>query len=164
MNRRFMLQSTALFAASMVTRRARAQASVVDTSNYFIMNQSAALPVRLPPKPVAGPSLTPDDVNALERELRCQCGCTLDVYTCRTTDLVCQVAPAMHRDVSTLAAGGYTSDEILSAFAEVYGDRVLMAPPARGFNRLAYALPWLGVVTGAVVLTFALRRRAQEAG
>ena len=28
-------------------------------------------------------------IQALEKRLRCGCGCTLDVYTCRTTDFTC---------------------------------------------------------------------------
>jgi cytochrome c-type biogenesis protein CcmH len=108
--------------------------------------------------------LSTDSLNALERELRCQCGCTLDVYTCRTTDPVCQVAPAMHRDVVILAQGGHTADEIREAFADVYGESVLLAPPARGLNLLAYTAPWIVALAAAVVLTVALRRRKGPVG
>jgi cytochrome c-type biogenesis protein CcmH len=90
--------------------------------------------------------------------LRCQCGCTLDVYACRTTDSVCQVAPAMHRDVLALVQGGYDAEEILDAFRDVYGDRVLLAPPRRGSTLLAY-LPPLGIAYAIVALTIRLRRR-----
>ena len=131
---------------------------LVDTSNFAIMDQSAARPVRRPAKPGVAPLLSADGVNAVERELRCQCGCTLDLYTCRTTDLVCQVAPSMHRDVLALAQGGHSADEIREAFAEVYGDDVLLAPPARGLNLLAYVAPTMVTLGTAVMLTVRLRR------
>jgi cytochrome c-type biogenesis protein CcmH len=86
------------------------------TSNLFDMNQEAAQTVRRPPKRDARASMSNDDRDALEHQIRCQCGCTLDVYTCRTTDFSCQVSPAMHRDVMSLVAGGYSAQEILDAF------------------------------------------------
>src|SRR6185436_17181881 len=67
---------------------------VKDTSNLFAMDQSAARPVRLPPKPNAVPLLTDDQRDDLEQRIHCQCGCTLSVYICRTTDFSCQVSPA----------------------------------------------------------------------
>jgi cytochrome c-type biogenesis protein CcmH len=102
--------------------------------------------------------MSSDARDALEHRLRCQCGCTLDVFTCRTTDFSCQVSPAMHRDVMALVDGGYTEPEILSAFVDVYGERVLMAPPKVGFNVIGYILPATAIAFGAVALAFVLRR------
>lgn len=133
-------------------------AGIADTSNLFVMDQSAARSVRLPRKPGASPSMSVAERDALEHRLRCQCGCTLDVYTCRTTDFSCQVSPSMHRDVMALVDGGYTAEEIIAAFEEVYGERVLMAPKREGFNLLAYALPGAAIAGGAVVLAVVLRR------
>ena len=45
----------------------------------------------------------------------CPCPCTLDVYTCRTTDFSCTISPAVHRDINALVAGGYSADEIMAA-------------------------------------------------
>ena len=101
---------------------------VRDTTNLFAMDQSAARPVRLPPKPGATPVLTTAQRDELEHHLHCQCGCTLDVFTCRTTDFSCQVSPAMHRDVMELVKGGYGAQEIIDAFVATYGERALMAP------------------------------------
>src|SRR5689334_1652442 len=60
------------------------------TSNLFDMDQDAAKTVRRAPKPGARASMTADQRDDLERQIRCQCGCTLDVYICRTTDFSCQ--------------------------------------------------------------------------
>jgi len=151
----------ALAAVVVETRRVGAQKQAAtqrkDTSNLFPMDQDAALTVRLAPKPGAAPSMTADERDALEHRIRCQCGCTLDVFTCRTTDFSCQVSPAMHRDIMVLVAGGYGADEIMNAFVRSYGDRVLMAPPRVGFNILGYVLPGIAVGVGAVVIALVIR-------
>jgi cytochrome c-type biogenesis protein CcmH len=131
---------------------------LVDTSNLFAMDQTAARSVRLPPKPGATPSMSNEERDALEHRIRCQCGCTLDVFTCRTTDFSCQVSPSMHRDVMSLVDGGYGAQEILDSFVNVYGERVLMAPPKAGFNLVGYVLPGIAVTVGAVVLAVMMRR------
>jgi cytochrome c-type biogenesis protein CcmH len=135
------------------------------TSNLFDMNQEAARGVVRPPKPGAAPSMTNDQRDALEHQMRCQCGCTLDVYTCRTTDFSCQVSPAMHRDVMALVEGGYSAPEIIDAFVDTYGERVLMAPKKEGFNWAGYIVPFAAVGGGAVAVAAVLRgmhRRSEE--
>jgi len=121
------------------------------------MDQEAWRSVRLAPKPNATPSMTPEERDAFEHNVRCQCGCTLDVFTCRTTDFSCQVSPAMHRDIMAMVAGGYTAAEITDTFKKVYGDRVLMAPPKEGFNIVGYVLPGVAVAIGAVVLMYVIK-------
>ena len=123
------------------------------------MDDEAYKPVRLAAKPNAAPSMTVDERDALEHRLHCQCGtCTLDVYTCRTTDFTCPVSPAMHRDVMSLVAGGYGADEILATFQQHYGEKVLMAPRKQGFNWLGYIVPFAALVGGAVFVAILLKR------
>lgn len=126
-------------------------------SNLFDMNQEAARRVIRPPKPGARPSMTDDQRDTLEHDLRCQCGCTLDVYTCRTTDFSCQVSPAMHRDVMALVEGGYSASEIIDAFVHTYGERVLMAPKKEGFNWAGYIVPFATLGAGAAAVSVVLR-------
>ena len=158
---RLVAGSAGALSVAAVGRRAIAQApqapSSVDTSNLFAMDQSASRPVRLPPKPGARAVVSADERDALEHRLRCQCGCTLDVYTCRTTDFSCQVSPSMHRDVMSLVSGGYSAQEIIDAFVGVYGERVLMAPSASGFNLLGWIAPFAALGGGAILVAVMLR-------
>jgi cytochrome c-type biogenesis protein CcmH len=168
-SRRDFLRRAALGAAASVAgaRAARGQQRgpthdtniVRDTTNLFAMDQMAARSVTLPPKPGARPSMTDLERDDLEHRLHCQCGCTLDVFTCRTTDFSCQVSPAMHRDVVALVNGGYSAQEIMDAFVGAYGNRVLMAPPKVGFNLLAWITPGIAVVIGGVAVAMWLGRR-----
>lgn len=157
--REFVTRLAATGVASAVGSRVlRAQApSGVDSSNLFAMDQSASRPVRLPAKPGARAVVSTAERDEIEHRIRCQCGCTLDVYTCRTTDFSCQVSPSMHRDVMSLVSGGYTAQEILDAFVGVYGERVLMAPPATGFNLLGWLAPFVVLGGGTLLVTALLR-------
>jgi cytochrome c-type biogenesis protein CcmH len=149
-------------AAQEGTQPANQQAGA--NSNLFDMNQGAARRVVRPPRAGAQRSMTDDQRDALEHDLRCQCGCTLDVYTCRTTDFSCQVSPAMHRDIVALVEGGYGAEEILDAFEHAYGERALMAPRKSGFNLLAWITPGAALLIAGAVLATVLRRWGRAAG
>jgi cytochrome c-type biogenesis protein CcmH len=133
------------------------QPQVGSASNLSAMDQSAAQSVRRPPKPGAHPSMTDAARDDLEHHIRCQCGCPMDVYTCRTTDFTCEVSPAMHADIKTLIEGGYSAQEILDSFVDTYGERVLMAPRAQGFNLLGWVAPFIAFGAGAVAVAVVLR-------
>ncbi len=131
--------------------------------NFTPMEQGAYRPTIRPAKPGATPQLTEAERDALEHRIKCQCGCILDIYTCRTTDFTCQVSPAMHRDVLRLIEGGYSADEILAAFVETYGEVALTEPVKEGFNWAGYLAPGVGMGIGAVLLAFMIRRWAATA-
>lgn len=98
-------------------------------------------------------------IQAIEKQLLCTCGCTLDVYTCRTTDFSCTYSPALHREVVALHEQGRTAQEILDTFVAKYGEQALMAPAPEGFNLAGYLLPGV-VVTGlGTMLVRVLTRR-----
>jgi cytochrome c-type biogenesis protein CcmH len=99
------------------------------------------------------------EIQAIEQKLACNCGCTLDVFTCRTTDFSCTYSPALHREVLALRDQGKSAREILDAFVEKYGEKALMAPKPRGFNLWGYLLPGVAVAGAGVALAALLRRR-----
>jgi cytochrome c-type biogenesis protein CcmH/NrfF len=104
-----------------------------------------------------------DAIQAIEKRLRCTCGCQLDVYTCRTTDFTCETSPAMHQRVLALEAAGKSGPEIVDAFVQENGVSILMAPPKHGFNLAGYFMPAILILTAAVVLTLVLRRWTRAA-
>jgi cytochrome c-type biogenesis protein CcmH len=163
MDRRNFLKGLAVSCAAgaLYTHGVSAQEDTRNTTGT--MDQGAAKSVRLPPKPNATPLLTDAERDELEHQLRCQCGCSLDVYTCRTTDFTCEVSPAMHRDVMALIAGGYNAEEIKAAFQDVYGERVFMAPVKEGFNWVGYILPFAVLGGGAVFVSALLKRWSRPA-
>jgi len=104
-----------------------------------------------------------DVIQAIEKRLRCTCGCNLDVYTCRTTDFTCTTSPAMHRHVMELASQGQTGQQIVDAFVRENGVAILMAPPKHGFNLAGYFTPAVLILVAGTLLVLALRRWSRAA-
>jgi len=156
--RRFFAASAGGAAMLLVARAVRAQegAQVNTGAANAPMESDRYKPVQLAAK--GAPVMNQAKRDELEHHIHCQCGCNLDVYTCRTTDFSCQVSPAMHRDVMALVAGGYSAPEIIAAFTAVYGDRVLMAPPSSGFDLAAWITPFVALAAGIALVLLVLRR------
>ena len=128
------------------------------------MDGDGYIPVRRLPRPAAAKRLSPLERDAVERMLSCPCPCTLDVFTCRTS-MPCGFSPRLHADVVQLANGGYSADEILAAFEQAYGEKILMAPHKEGFNWVGWIAPFAAVGGGALVAGALIRqwgRRAAE--
>lgn len=101
-------------------------------------------------------------IQSIEKRLRCTCGCTLDVYTCRTTDFTCTYSPQLHREVLQLRESGMSGQQIIDAFVAKYGEQALMAPEPHGFNLAGYLVPGtLVAAAGAVMLWILSRRRTR---
>jgi cytochrome c-type biogenesis protein CcmH len=154
--RRFLAGVTGMGASVVFAARANA----MQTTQSFAgpMEQDAYRPVKLAPIAGAAPSMTDDKRDELEHQIKCQCGCVLDVYTCRTTDFSCSVSPAMHQDVMALVQGGHNATQILAAFQAVYGEQILMSPLKRGFNLVGYMLPSVALVVAGVAVAGLIRR------
>jgi cytochrome c-type biogenesis protein CcmH/NrfF len=118
----------------------------------------------------AGPSLQPvtaEDndaaIQAIEKRLKCTCGCGLDVYTCRTTDFTCPVSPKMHAHVIELTKAGMSGEAIVAQFVSEHGLEILMAPPKHGFNLAGYFTPAVTILAAAAILLVVMRRWVRRA-
>ena len=101
------------------------------------------------------------EIQAIELRLACNCGCTLDVFTCRTTDFSCTYSPKLHREVLALRNQGMSAQQVIDAFVERYGEKALMAPKPKGFNLAGYLVPGAAIATaGAALVLLISRRRA----
>lgn len=103
----------------------------------------------------AGPGLASEEkptLAELESELYCP--------TCQQL-LALSNAPIARRIrafISTRIAAGDTKSEIKDKLVAEFGEGVLAAPPARGFNLLAWVLPIAGALVSLVVLGVLARR------
>jgi len=60
---------------------------------------------------------------------------------------------------------GKSDEAIIAYFIEKYGNTVLAAPPASGFNLTAWVTPFVALAIGTLVAIYFVRRfRAQWAG
>lgn len=156
--REFLLGVPVVGLVAALPRRSLAMQAMQTFNGPMLDANEVYRPVTLPPKANATASMTDAQRDELEHQIHCQCGCNLDVYTCRTTDFACSVSPAMHADVMGLVSGGHTAQEILAAFKAVYGEKVLMAPGKSGFNLVGYTMPFVALGAGAVIVSVLLQR------
>lgn len=140
-----------------VAQQAPAQGNAPANAGGAEMTSDSYKPVVRPAKPGAKPTMDAKQLEAFERNLACPCPCTLDVYTCRTTDFACGISPAVHGDIQRLVDGGYSADEIMAAMTGTYGDFILMQPRKEGFNLLAWFAPFAAIAVGAVGIGVLLR-------
>ncbi|MBI3537322.1 MAG: cytochrome c-type biogenesis protein CcmH [Chloroflexi bacterium] len=104
-----------------------------------------------------GPNLD-DEVNRISRELYCPVCPNTPLDVCNTQ--ACAQWRALIKDK---LSQGESEQQIRDYFVTQYGERVLGAPPAQGFNWLAYILPGLallggGMIAWATVLQWRARR------
>ena len=99
------------------------------------------------------------EIQAIETRLACNCGCTLDVFTCRTTDFSCTYSPRLHREVLALRSQGKTAQQVLDAFVAKYGEKALMAPKPKGFNLAGYLVPGVAIASAGAALAMLIVRR-----
>jgi cytochrome c-type biogenesis protein CcmH len=108
--------------------------------------------------PSAAGSEARPTLNEIEREVICP--------TCHTTlDLsAAPIADRMRAFIRERIAAGDTKSEIKEKLVAEFGEGVLAAPPASGFNLLAWLLPLGGVLVAGVLLAVLARRwsRARE--
>jgi cytochrome c-type biogenesis protein CcmH len=69
-----------------------------------------------------------------------------------------ELALEMKDVVRTQLAAGRTPDEVKGYFVAKYGEWILLEPPRRGVNLLAYALPAVALAGGLGVIWLALRK------
>jgi cytochrome c-type biogenesis protein CcmF len=88
----------------------------------------------------------------LEAGLMCMCG------GCRAPMNNCPMAPGCHglRDqepkIDAMLAQGKSEEAVKAAFVADYGEEVLLEPPDRGFNKLAWLFPYLMGGAGATAI------------
>ncbi|HEV2135960.1 MAG TPA: cytochrome c-type biogenesis protein CcmH [Terracidiphilus sp.] len=86
--------------------------------------------------------------NDMGHRLMCQCGCAQLLGEC--DHVGCPSRGQEMTDLQAQITAGKTDQEVLSWFAEKYGATVLAAPPAKGFDLVAWIAPF--AVFGAALL------------
>lgn len=114
---------------------------------------------------VAAPTLASESrptLGELEGEVMCPtCKTTLDMSSS-------PVATRIRAFISARIAAGDTRSEIKRKLVDEFGPAVLASPSKKGFNLLAWLLPLVGIVLGALVLgwlawTWSRRRTGSDA-
>ena len=100
---------------------------------------------------------------ALQKKLICMCG------TCGRqllSECTCSTAVSMRAQLASLVSSGKSEQEILDFYIAKYGSEEPLAMPVdKGFNRLAWFVPYALGATGLVLVGFvAVRWSRHEPG
>jgi len=97
----------------------------------------------------------------VEEALTCQCGCGLTVHSCN--HLQCGSGEPMKKEIAERLARGESKEQILAAFRQRLGEKVLSSPTMQGFNWVAWVTPFAALLVAATILTITIQRRARAA-
>jgi cytochrome c-type biogenesis protein CcmH/NrfF len=100
-------------------------------------------------------------VDRLGRELICMCGCNQTLVGCN--HLNCPYRGPMTQQLTTAVDRGDSDKMITQFFVQTYGTLVLAAPTNRGFDRIAWIMPFLallGGITLVVLIVWNWRKRS----
>lgn len=105
------------------------------------------------PTPAAKQPVTADDVNRIAKQMYCPVCENEPLDACRTA--ACQQWRAQ---IGQLLSDGQSEQQIKDYFVSRYGARVLAQPPAAGTSLFLYVLPLVGLLVGAVIMVWLMRR------
>ena len=121
----------------------------------------ATVPLLLTP---AGSQRFSDRAQQIGMKIKCMCGaCNMTAGGCSHPggdfSGPCQAwaLPAL-REIDDLLKQGKTDEQILQAFAQEYGSGVYAEPPKSGFSLVAWVMPTVYLVLGALVVVFVISR------
>jgi cytochrome c-type biogenesis protein CcmH len=89
--------------------------------------------------------------------LACQCGCGLTVANCIHPN--CSFGIPVRGEIDQMIRGGMSAPAIVASFRAKYGEKVLAAPTAEGFNLLAWTMPFIALLAGGAMIFFFVGRR-----
>lgn len=111
--------------------------------------------------PAAAQAPTPNEINAVAKELWCPLCNGVRLDNCEL-----QACVQMKEVIAQKLAAGEDTEQIKAYFVQQYGDVVLGAPSREGFNLVAWLFPILAAVVGVAWLAYlivAWRRRRPAA-
>jgi len=103
--------------------------------------------------PATAYAATPGDLSG---QFICQCGCTLVLNNCNHVE--CHSRSTMTAVINQKIDEGQSAEQITQFFVAQYGEQVLASPPKKGFNLVAWILPFAALLFGGGVVYVVLRK------
>ena len=102
-------------------------------------------------------------VNDLGHRMMCVCGCNQILMECNHVG--CTYSSRMRNELMAAIDRGDNDDLVLQGFVQKYGTTVIAAPTTKGFNRVAWIMPFLVLIAGfasAVLIVRSWKARSGE--
>lgn len=93
--------------------------------------------------------------NDLGHRLMCVCGCSQILLECNHVG--CKYSDNMRGELMAAVERGDNDDLTLQTFVQKYGTTVMAAPTTKGFNRVAWVMPYLALVLGLTTVVLIVR-------
>jgi cytochrome c-type biogenesis protein CcmH len=103
----------------------------------------------------SGPAATDARFKDLGHRMMCTCGCGQILLECNHVG--CQSSDKMRNELQSSLDRGDNDDLILQGFVQEYGPTVIAAPTAKGFNKIAWIMPFVALAAGIVFVTWVVR-------
>jgi len=88
--------------------------------------------------------------------LTCQCGCGLTVANCNMP--TCGFSVPLRAEIDDMIRKGKSRAQIIAFYRHKYGEKILSAPTAEGFNLLAWTMPFIALVLGGGLMVLVVGR------
>jgi cytochrome c-type biogenesis protein CcmH len=102
-----------------------------------------------------------DRARRIGQKMLCVCGCNQILTACNHVG--CTYSHDMLREVDERVARSEPDDLTLQAFVQEYGATVLVEPPNKGFNRVAWVMPVVVPIFGLGLVWLLVNRWRQRA-
>jgi cytochrome c-type biogenesis protein CcmH/NrfF len=94
------------------------------------------------------------------KSLLCDCGCSPQSIK----DCACVRAGELRASIAADATAGKSADQIVAAYVAQHGVKILVSPPASGFNLIAWIGPATGLLVATALIVAMIRRWRTAAG
>jgi len=117
----------------------------------------------MPPASPADPNALPTGrARDLGKQIMCVCGCGDTAGSCSHPGAAfsgpCEVAKGKLKEINERVDRGESNASILQTFVQEYGEAVLAAPPASGFNWFAWTFPAVAFAIGLALVIMIMRQ------
>lgn len=94
-----------------------------------------------------------DELNRVSNKFVCTCGCGNMLIG----DCSCEKANQMKKVIGAKIDSGYSEEQISDELVSIYGLAILAEPPKKGFNLMAWIMPFAGVVAAGGLIFYSVR-------
>ena len=101
-------------------------------------------------------------VSDISKQFICQCGCNMVLLNCSHAE--CESRTAMTAPITQKLDQGQSEAQITQFFVDQYGEQVLASPPKKGFNLVAWLLPFAAILGGGGVIYVSVRKWVRKGG
>jgi len=93
--------------------------------------------------------------NEIGHQMMCICGCNQILLECNHVG--CPASDGMRNELMAAISRGDSDSLVEQGFVQKYGPTVLAAPTTKGFDRVAYILPFIALILGFGLVVLLVR-------